>query len=90
MYYPIPKAERDGKLGPVRTVGVLVGYADDSPSYRVWDPYTKKKVKNVSGVEFDETVGKGWWLGDQRASKGDMGAIWFPDLEGDGGGREGA
>ena len=37
VFCPIDKMHRGGKLGPVRYVGVLVGYADNSPSYRVWN-----------------------------------------------------
>ena len=38
VYCPITKMERGGKLGLVRYVGVLVGYAEDSPSYRSGTP----------------------------------------------------
>ena len=61
VYRPINKMQREGKLGLVRYVGVLVGYADNSPSYRVWNPLKVKKVANVGGAEFDESVGKAWW-----------------------------
>lgn len=37
VYCPIEKIQRGGKSEPVRYVGVLVGYAEDSPSYRVWN-----------------------------------------------------
>ena len=63
VFCPIDKIHRGGKLGPVRYVGVLVGYADNSPSYRVWNPLKAKKVANVGGAEFDESVGKAWWKG---------------------------
>ena len=61
VFSPIDKLQRGGKLGAVRYEGVLVGYATDSPSYRVWNSLKPKKVVNVGGAEFDESVGKGWW-----------------------------
>ena len=63
VYCPIDKMQREGKLGLVRYVGVLVGYAEDDPSYRVWNLLKAKKVANVGGAEFDESVGKAWWRG---------------------------
>ena len=57
-----------GELGEVRKEGVLVGYCDESSSYRVWDPI-KGKVLNVGGAEFDEEVGSRWWR-----RKGEVGA----------------
>ena len=27
----------------------------------MWNPLKPKKVVNVGGAEFDESVGKGWW-----------------------------
>ena len=38
-------------------------YIENSPSYRVWNPLKAKKVANVGGAEFDESVGKAWWRG---------------------------
>ena len=58
VYCPIDKMHSGGKLGPVRYVGVLVGYAENIPSYRVWNPLKAKKVANVGGAEFDESVVK--------------------------------
>ena len=82
VYCPIQKGMRGGKLGEVRKEGVLIGYSDESPSYRVWDP-VKGKVLNVGGAEFDEEVGPGWWR-----TQGEIGAtvkderedVEFPDL----------
>ena len=34
---------------------MLVGYSDEIPSYRVWDP-VKGKVLNVGGADFDEVA----------------------------------
>ena len=83
VYCPITKMERGGKLGPVRYVGVLVGYAKDSPSYRVWNPLKAKKVANVGGAGFDESVGKAWWKdGLCRDDPADMEEVVFPDVQG--------
>ena len=60
---------RGGKPGEVRKEGVLIGYADNIPSYRVWDPI-KGKVLNAGGCEFDEVVGLGWWLGSTQVGAG--------------------
>ena len=60
VFSPVDKGMRGGKLGEVRKEGVLVGYSDESPSYRVWDP-VKGKVLNVVGADFDEEVEPGWW-----------------------------
>ena len=38
VYSPLDKGQRGGKLGEVRRAGVLIGYSEESPSYRVWDP----------------------------------------------------
>ena len=77
--------QRGGKLGPVRYVGVLVGYADYSPSYRVWNPLKAKKVATVGGAKFDESVGKAWWKGGLGwGNLADMEVVTCPDAEGDG------
>ena len=77
--------QRGGKLGLVRYVGVLVGYADNSPSYRVWNPLKAKKVANVGGAEFDESVGKAWWTGGLGGGNlADIEVVTFLDAEGDG------
>ena len=65
----------------VLTEGVLIGYSDNSPSYRVWDP-VKGKVLNAGGCKFDEEVGPGWWLGAREAGAGiktEDGGVQFPD-----------
>ena len=83
VYVPLIKGMRGGKLGEVRREGVLIGYADNSPSYRVWDP-VKGKVLNAGGCEFDEEVGPGWWLGAGEVGAGiktEDGDVQFPDLE---------
>ena len=49
--------------------GVLIGYSEASPTYRVWDP-VKGKVLNVGGVDFDEDVEPDWWKG-----LGEVGAV---------------
>ena len=77
--------QRGGKLGLVRYVGVLVEYADNSPSYRVWNPRKAKKVANVGEAEFDESVGRAWWKGGLGGGNlVDMEVVIFPDAEGDG------
>ena len=69
----------------MRYLGVLVGYADNSPSYRVRNPLKAKKVANVGGAEFDESVGKAWWKGGLGGGNlADMEEVIFPDVEGDG------
>ena len=76
---------RGGKLGPVRYVGVLVAYTNNGPSYRVWNPLKAKKVANVGGAKFDESVGKAWWKGGLGGGNiADMEVVTFPDAEGDG------
>ena len=72
---------RGGKLGEVRKEGVLVGYSDESPSYRVWDP-VKGKVLNVGGADFDEEVEPEWWKkrGEVGATLKDEEPVEFPDL----------
>ena len=76
--------EAGGKLGPIRYVGVLVGYAKDSPSYRVWNHLKPKRVLNVGGAGFDETVGKAWWKGGLgRDDLAEMEEVVFPDVGGD-------
>ena len=77
--------QRGGKLGPVRYVGVLVGYAENNPSYRVWNPLKAKKVANVGGAKFDESVTKAWWRGGLGVEDlAHMEVVIFPDAEGDG------
>ena len=82
VYVPVVKGMRGGKLGEVRKEGVLIGYADNSPAYRVWDP-VKGKVLNSGGCEFDEEVGPGWWLGSAQVGAGVKTEedVQFPDLE---------
>ena len=83
VFSPIDKLQRRGKLGAVRYKGVLVWYAEDSPSYRVWNPLKPKKVVNVGGAEFDESVEKGWWkpqLGREELEE--IGVDIFLDREG--------
>ena len=61
---------------------MLIGYSEESPSYRVWDP-VKGKVINVGGAEFDEEVEPGWWkrLGEVGSRLQDDGPeVAFPDL----------
>ena len=41
-------------------MGVLVGYAEGTPGYRVWDP-TTHLVWDVREPEFNEEVVAGWW-----------------------------
>ena len=77
--------ERGGKLGSIRYVGVLVGYAENSPSYRVWNPLKPKKVLNVGGAGFEETVGKAWWKGGLgRDDLAEMEEVVFLDVGGTG------
>ena len=84
VYCPIDKMQRGGKLGQVRYVGVLVGYVENIPSYRVCNPLKAKKVANVGGAEFDESVGKAWWRGGLGVEDlADMEVVIFPDAEGD-------
>ena len=72
-------------MGEVRKEGVLVGYSDESPSYRVWDP-VKGKVLNVGGADFDEDVEPGWWkkIGEVGATLKEEDSVEFPDLAIDG------
>ena len=42
----------------MRYEGVLVGYAEDSPSVRAWNPFKETMVLNVRGAYFDEGVGR--------------------------------
>ena len=64
---------------------VLVGYAKDSPSYRVWNPLKAKKVANVGGAKFDESVAKAWWRGGLGVEDlADMEVVIFPDAKGNG------
>ena len=77
--------QRGGNLGLVRYVGVLVGYAENNPSYTVWNPLKAKKVANVGGAEFDESVGNAWWRGGLGVEDlAYMEVVIFPDAEGDG------
>ena len=78
---PIDRINEGGKLGAVRYEGVLVGYAEESSCVRVWNPKKERKVLNVGGVSFDETVGKSWWLGSQPGVVERMEP--FPDEEGE-------
>ena len=88
VYRSIDKMQRGGKLGPLRYVGVLVGYAKESPSYRVWNPLKAKKVANVGGAEFDESVGKAWWRGGLGMKDlAHMEVVIFTDAEGNGNAR---
>ena len=83
VYSPLDKGKRGGKLGEVRRAGVLIGYFEESPSYRVWDP-AKGKVLNLGGADFDEDVEPGWWkgMGEVEAGIRDDGIeVEFPDLE---------
>ena len=60
-----------------------MGYAEDSPSYRVWNPIKPKKVVNAGGAKFDESVEKGWWkpqLGREELEE--IGVDIFLDPEG--------
>ena len=51
----------------------------------MWNPLKAKKVANVGGAEFDESVGKAWWRGGLGMKDlADMEVVIFPDAEGDG------
>ena len=56
----LDKVEQIGKYGAKAWIGCLVGYAVNTPGYRVWDP-TSHKVWDVRGPDFDELVAGGWW-----------------------------
>ena len=43
VYCFTDKKDKGGKLGVVRYKGVLVGYAGDNPSVRVWNPRNSTK-----------------------------------------------
>ena len=60
-----------------------MGYAEDSPCVRMWNPKKERKVLNVGGASFDETVGKSWWLGSQPGVAERMEREPFPDEEGE-------
>ena len=62
VYCPIDRKDRGGKLGAVRYEGVLVGYSEISPSVRAWNPLKDKRVLNVGGEDYDESVERDWWL----------------------------
>ena len=62
VYCPIDKKDRGGKLGVMRYEGVLVGHSETSPSVRVWNPLKDKRIMNVGGEDYDESVERGWWL----------------------------
>ena len=49
---------RGGKIGPVRYVGVLVGYADNSPSYRVWRLWKCLYGRKQSPRMWNQTIDK--------------------------------
>ena len=68
VYCPIDRKYRAGKLGAVRYEGVLVGYSETSPLVRVWNPLKDKRVLNVGGADYDESVERGWWLESVRYS----------------------
>jgi len=79
VFCPIDRKDRGGKLGAVRYEGVLVGYAENSPSVRVWNPSKGKRVLNVGGADFDESVERSWWL--EQKGEGhleEMGPVDFP------------
>ena len=62
-----------------------MGYSEDSPTVWVWSPLKPKKVLNVGAAEFDEGVGRGWWMGGLgEGSLPGMETVEFPDVEGDG------
>ena len=85
VYCPIEKMERGGKLGLVRYVGVLVGYAEDGLSYTEWNPLKAKMLANVGGAKFDESVGKAWWRGGLGlVDLADMEVVIFPHTKMDG------
>ena len=51
----------------------------------MWNPLKAKKVANVGGAEFDESVGKTWWKGGLKGGNlADMEVVIVPDAEGDG------
>ena len=49
----------------------------------VWNPRKDKKVLNVGGADFDEGVGRSWWLGTQVGELGEMERVDFRDQHGD-------
>ena len=85
VYCPVDKKDRGGKLGAVRYEGVLVGYSETSPSVRVWNPWKAKQVLNVGGADYDESVGRGWWLGRRDGNNvEEMETVVFPAENEDG------
>ena len=59
-YCQFDKTERVGKYGVKGWMGILVGYAEGAPSYRVLYPITHL-VWDVREPEFNEEVAAGWW-----------------------------
>ena len=85
VYCPIDKKYRGGKLGAVRYEGVLVGYSENSPTVRVWNPWKGKQVLNVEGADYDESVEGGWWLKCRGGDKlEEMEKVEFPAENADG------
>ena len=61
-----------------------MGYAKNNPSYRVWNPLQAKKVANVGGAKFDESMGTAWWRGGLGVEDlANMEVVIFSDAEGD-------
>ena len=57
-YCQFDKTGRVGKYGAKGWMGILVGYADGTPGYRVWDP-TTHLVWDVREPEFNEEMAAG-------------------------------
>ena len=50
----------------------------------MWNPLKPKRVLNVGGAGFDETVGKAWWKGGLgRDDLSEMEEVIFLDVDGD-------
>ena len=81
-YFQIEKKDWSSKLGVLAWEGVLVGYSETSPAYRIWYP-RKKRVMNVGSPSFDEAAEPGWWQAKKggEVEKEEEPRVKFPLLE---------
>ena len=84
VYCPIDRRDGGGKLGAVRYEGMLAGYSETSPTVRVWNPLKDKRVLNVGGAIYDESVERGWWLERGGANVEEKEQVVFPAEDEDG------
>lgn len=50
----------------------------------MWNLRKYRKMLNMGGVDYDETVGREWWLERREEELGEMEPVAFLELNGDG------